>query len=64
MLSVFNLVMDIIIIKQEHAFSGIQVSPAWILDQEMRRRNLIYSLKDFYFLLYRRRYFLFVSELI
>ena len=30
MLSVFNFVMDIIIIKQEHAFSGIQVSPAWI----------------------------------
>ena len=27
-------------------------------------RNLIYSLKVFYFLLYRRRYFLFVSELI
>ena len=27
-------------------------------------RNMIYSLKVFYFLLYRRRYFLFVSELI
>ena len=27
-------------------------------------RNRIYSLKVFYFLLYRRRYFLFVSELI
>ena len=27
-------------------------------------RNMLYSLKVFYFLLYRRRYFLFVSELI
>ena len=27
-------------------------------------RNVIYSLKVFYFLLYRRRYFLIVSELI
>ena len=27
-------------------------------------RNMIYSLKVFYFLLYRRRYFLFVAELI
>ena len=27
-------------------------------------RNMIYSLKVFYFLRYRRRYFLFVSELI
>ena len=27
-------------------------------------RNMIYSLKVFYFLLYRQRYFLFVSELI
>ena len=27
-------------------------------------RNTIYSLKVFYYLLYRRRYFLFVSELI
>ena len=27
-------------------------------------RNMIYSLKVFYLLLYRRRYFLFVSELI
>ena len=27
-------------------------------------RNMIYSLKVFYFLLYRRRYFLIVSELI
>ena len=27
-------------------------------------RNMIYSLKVFYFLSYRRRYFLFVSELI
>ena len=27
-------------------------------------RNRIYSLKGFYFLLYRRRYFLLVSELI
>ena len=27
-------------------------------------RNIIYSLKVFYFLLYRRGYFLFVSELI
>ena len=27
-------------------------------------RNMIYSLKVFYFLLYRRRYFLFVSKLI
>ena len=27
-------------------------------------RNMIYSLKVFYFLVYRRRYFLFVSQLI
>ena len=39
------------------------VSPAWRLDGETRRR-LIYSLKVFYFLLHRRRYFLFVSEFI
>ena len=45
------------------------VSLAWRLDQEMRRwfkflRNRIYSLKVFYFLLYRRQYFLFLSEFI
>ena len=45
------------------------VSPACRLDREMRRRLILqetwfYSLKVFYFLLYRRRYFLFVSELI
>ena len=28
------------------------------------KRNMIYSLKVFYFLLHRRRYFLFISELI
>ena len=46
------------------------VSLAWRLDGEMRRRLIlhetkqIYSLNVFYFLLYRRRYFLLVSELI
>ena len=53
--------------------SGLQrhsVSLAWRLDREMRRRLIlhetkrIYSLNVFYFLLYRRRYFLLVSELI
>ena len=60
---------DPIYIEQEHAYSGIQVSTAWRLDREMRRRLILqetwfnYSLMIFYFLLYRRRYFLFVSEL-
>ena len=56
---------------QERAYSGIQVSPAWRSDPHSRNeeatnstRNMIYSLKVFYFLLNRRRYFLFVSELI
>ena len=46
------------------------LSLAWRLDRKMRRRlilhetGFIYSLKVFYFLLYRRRYFLLVSELI
>ena len=46
------------------------LSLAWRLDRKTRRRlilhetGFIYSLKVFYFLLYRRRYFLLVSELI
>ena len=43
------------------------VSPTWRSRNEEEinyRRNMIYSLKVFYLLLYRRRYLLFVSELI
>ena len=42
-------------------------SPTWRSRNEEEinyRRNMIYSLKVFYLLLYRRRYLLFVSELI
>ena len=51
--------------KQELAYSGIQVLPAWRLDREMRRRLVFYKKHDllvkvFYFLLYWRQYFLFV----
>ena len=54
---------DPIYIYQEHAYSGIQVSTAWRLDREWggdlyyKKHDLL--TKDFYFLLYRRRYFLF-----
>ena len=30
-----------LVIKQEHAYSGIQVSPACRLDREMRRRLIL-----------------------
>ena len=49
--------------EQEHALQRHSVSPAWRLDREMigeetinSTRSMIYSLKVFYFLLYRSRY--------
>ena len=43
------------------AYLEIRSRNEWAINST---RNRIYSLKVFYFLLYRRRYFLFVSELI
>ena len=67
-ISVFTLIAYFFL-QQERAYSGMPVSPAWRLDRQNTEainstRNMIYSLKVFYFLLYRRRYFLFVSELV
>ena len=67
-ISVFTLIAYFFL-QQERAYSGLHVSPAWRLDRQNTEainptRNMIYSLKVFYFLLYRRRYFLFVSELV
>ena len=63
--------------EQEHALQRHSVSPAWRLDREMigeetinSTRSMLYSLKVFYFLLYRYTFIctiiilLFVSELI
>ena len=51
--------------EQGRAYSGIQSRSAWSLDREINStRNRIYSLKSFYFLLYRRRCFLLVSEFV
>ena len=35
------LIMQHVTCKQERAYSGIQVSPAWRLDREMRRRLIL-----------------------
>ena len=54
--------------KQERAFSGLSVACLRIRSRNEEAinstRNRIYSLKYFYLLLYRRRYFLLFSELI
>ena len=54
--------------KQERSKSGYQSRLLGIRSRNEEAvnstRNTMYSLKVFYFLLYRRRYFLFVSELI
>ena len=54
--------------RQERAYSAASLVCLEIRSRNEEAinstRNRIYSLKVFYFLLYRRRYFLFVSELI
>ena len=54
--------------KQERAFSGVTLACLkirWRNEEAINStRNRIYSLKYFYFLLYRRPYFLLFSELI
>ena len=55
-------------LKQERSYSDITL--AWLQIRTINEETItstriwIYSLKVFYFLLYQRRYFLFVSELI
>ena len=58
-------------IKEERAYTPFSLACLEITEIRLRNeevinstRNMIYSLKVFYFLLYRRRYFLLVSELI
>ena len=50
--------------KQERAYSGIQSRLFGSRNEEANNstRNMIYSLKVFCFLLYRRRYFLFLKR--
>ena len=63
-------VMSLVILKlqEERAYSAISLACLEIRSRNEEAsnftRNRIYSLKGFYFLLYRRRYFLLVSELI
>ena len=63
-------VTSLVILKlqQQRAYSGIRLACLEIRSRDEEAsiftRNRIYSLKGFYFLLYRRRYFLLVSELI
>ena len=41
MLAISVLPNDFVFVKQEPAYSDIQVSPAWGLDREMRRRLIL-----------------------
>ena len=41
MLAISVLPNDFVFVKQGPAYSGIQVSPAWGLDREMRRRLIL-----------------------
>ena len=41
MLAISVLPNDFVFVKQEPAYSGIHVSPAWGLDREMRRRLIL-----------------------
>ena len=54
--------------KQERSYSGVSLTCLEIRSRNEEAinstRNRIYSLKVFYLLLYLRRYFLFISELI
>ena len=68
-----QIATSVLLVVYEQTRSRLQrrsVSLAWNLGREMRKRLIlretkqIYSLNVFYFLLYRRRYFLLVSELI
>ena len=53
--------------EQERAYSDLSLASLEITSRNEEESNStwngIYSLKDFYFLLYQRRYFLFVSQL-
>ena len=69
-LKLFNFLVHSVLIRTGSRLQRHSVSLAWRLDREMRRRLIlqetkqIYSLNVVYFLLYRHRYFLLLSELI